>query len=333
MIKNDRVLQEEFIPDEIEHRHDEVNRISSALEPIIDDDKPDNVILFGPTGTGKTCIAKFTVAQLREQIPELNHQYVNCWQDYNRFRVIYRVLEGLGKTDDIRRRSTPKDELIERIRKHAKFPYVVILDEVDQLGETKALYDLYTLPNITMILIANKETELFYHLDDRVESRLKGSVRVKFDSYTVEELVSILEARVRWGLRPGVIERDELELIADMAAGDARVAIGVLRAAARQAEREGKDHITTKVIKQALPDAREKIDQRTLAKLNEHQQILYDIITDEDSIKPEALYSRYRDQAGNPRSDRTLRKYLNKMEQYNLIESEGSTRARIYRSI
>lgn len=331
MIEDSRVLQEEFIPDEVEHRHEEVNRLSDALEPCLHGDSAENAMLFGDTGTGKTCIARFTLDKLKEASPEVSYNYVNCWQDYNRFRVLYRLLEGKGQAVDIRRRSTPKDELLERLRDDADTPYIVILDEVDQLQDTKVLYDLYTIPYISMVLIANRETELFHYLGDRVASRLKGSVRIKFDAYTVRELVSILDSRVQWGLTPGVISHNELELIADLAAGDARIAIGILRSAAHIADREGHDEITTEVIKAAVPEARDEVDQRTIEKLNEHQRILYEIIQDREEVDPQPLYQTYQDRVEDPVTNRTIRKYLSKMDQYDLINAVGEGCGRVYR--
>jgi len=92
----------------------------------------------------------------------------------------------------------------------------MILDEVDQLQETRALYDLYSIPQITMVLIANRETELFADLDDRLRSRLQSSVRVRFDAYASEALVAICFDRVRWGLSDDAIGTGVLERIADI---------------------------------------------------------------------------------------------------------------------
>lgn len=331
MIEDARVLQEEFIPSEVEHRHEEVSRVSGALEPCIHGEPADHSILFGPTGTGKTCIARYVVTQLREVVPDLDHEYVNCWQNYNRYRVLYRLLEGLDRAADVHRQSTPKDELLERLQAGPDGPYVVVLDEVDQLQDTKVLYDLHTIPGLAMILIANRETQFFHHVDDRVASRLRGSVRVRFDTYSVDELVSILEARVRWGLAPDVISTDQLELIGDAAAGDARVAISVLRTAARLAEQDHLDEITTPVIRTAIPEGREEVDRRTVENLNEHQRILYDVIREREAVDPDELYDAYEERASDPMTARTLRKYLAKMDQYDLIEAVGEGRARVYR--
>ncbi|MFD1572479.1 AAA family ATPase, partial [Halorubrum laminariae] len=81
MITDARVLQQEFIPREIQHRDNEVNYLSSILEPITDGQSAEPILLYGPSGTGKTCIAQFILERLRENVVELDTQYVNCWED------------------------------------------------------------------------------------------------------------------------------------------------------------------------------------------------------------------------------------------------------------
>jgi Cdc6-like AAA superfamily ATPase len=83
------------------------------------------------------------------------------------------VLEGIDRTVDIHRQSTPKGVLLDRIRDYNGPPYVVILDEVDQLEDKSLLYDLYRIRNLTMILIANQEEELFSEIGNRLTSRLR----------------------------------------------------------------------------------------------------------------------------------------------------------------
>lgn len=124
---------------------------------------------------------------------------MNCWEDYNRFRALYRILEGIGKTLDIHKQSTPRDVLLERIRNYDGRHYVVILDEVDQLQDKKLLYDLYRIPNLTMVLIANREEDVFSTLDERLNSRLQTCARIRFNYYNLEELVTILKDRTNWG--------------------------------------------------------------------------------------------------------------------------------------
>lgn len=333
MIRDARVLQADFVPQEVVHRDPEANQLSNALEPIARDEPAETAFLFGPSGTGKTCLAKFIVERLRREVIDVEHQYVNCWQNYTRFRALYRVLEGIGRTVDVHRRSTPKDELLERLRAYDGPPYVVVLDEVDQLEDTDVLYDLYALPNVTMVLIANREEELFARTDERLSSRLANSTRVRFDKYSLDELVAILRARVDRGLDPDAVDRPQLERIADAAAGDARVAIGVLRNAARRAEREGLDRIPTPVVEETIPDARAEVRQKNVETLTPHQRTLYEIVVERGEVSPGELYEEYCSRVEDPRTKRTMRNHLSKMCHYNLVVAEGENRGRTYRPV
>lgn len=330
MITDARVLQPEFIPREVKHRDAEINTLSSVLRPLTNGNPADPAFLYGPSGVGKTCIAQVTVERLRESVVNINHQYVNCWEDHSRFKTLYRLLDGITQTIDIHRQSTPKDELLERLRTYDGPPYVVILDEVDQLEDKSLLYDLYRIPNLTMILIANSEEGLFASLDDRLNSRLTSSTRVHFRPYTNDELVAILQDRVRWGLNGNVITTNQLELIANAAAGDARIALGILRQATQQAQEQSCAEIPESLIRNAIPEAKSEIQQKTVDRLTEHQRLLYDIISEYGEITPSELYSEYTAQCSDPKTQRMVRNYLSKLEHYNLIESKGNTKARRY---
>jgi orc1/cdc6 family replication initiation protein len=333
MITNARVLRPKFVPQDVVHRDAEVSYLSSALRPITDGNPAETALLCGPSGAGKTCIARFTVQRLRENVLSIDSQYINCWEDSTRFKTLYRLLEGLDRAFDVHRQSTPKDELLERLRAHEGSPYVVILDEVDQIEDTGVLYDLYRTPGLTMVLIANGEEELFSRLDDRLVSRLQTATRVRFEKYRLDELVSILEDRVRWGLREGVIATDQLATIADAAAGDARVAIGVLRTAARRADQQEMESISYEIIHEAVPEAKAEIKQKNTEKLTPHQQTLYEIIAEDGGIAPGELYDRYEKRVGDPKTKRMVRNYLQKLCHYNLVVAEGDNRGRTYHPV
>ncbi|WP_232688481.1 Cdc6/Cdc18 family protein [Halobacterium zhouii] len=333
MIRDARVLQPEFVPGDIVHRTQEVRALSNALEPVTRGQTGETALLHGPSGSGKTCIARFATDRLRETVLDLTTQYVNCWEDYSRFKTLYRVLEGVDRTLNIHRQSTPKDELLERLREYDGPPYVVILDEVDQLEDTRVLYELYRTRGLTMVLIANREDALFGPLDDRVASRLRAATRIGFDCYTVDELVGILEPRVERGLREGAVTSAQLAMIADAAAGDARVGIEVLRVAARRASNQQLDSVSDDAIRNAVPEANAEIRQRNVEMLTADQRIVYEIIADREEVTPSELYAAYRERADDPKTNRTVRNYLQKMERYNLIRADGENRGRSYSSV
>lgn len=331
MIWNARVLQEDFLPKEVVHRHTEMNRLAAALEPVVEGDKPQNAFLVGPSGVGKTCIARYSLDKLQEQLLEVNTHYVDCWQHSKRFRVLYKVLEGVGTTYDIHR-STPHDEMLERLE-DLDTPYIVVLDEVDQLEDKGVLRELYAIPEVTMVLIANRESDVVATLDERLQSRLRSSERVSFDKYTDDEITSILSDRIQWGLDPDCITDEQVDRIATASAGNARDAIGILRSAARRGERSDSDVITDACLDEAIPEARAEIRQKNVDRLNSHQRMLYSLICDAGELSPGTLYSRYESAMDEPRTKRTCRTYLSKLQQYNLITAQGEGRSRVYTPI
>ncbi|WP_436909017.1 Cdc6/Cdc18 family protein [Halosimplex marinum] len=330
MIRDARVLRAGFVPREIEHRDAEVNHLSSVLDPITEGEPADTALVTGPSGAGKTCLAKFVTERLREEVLDIETVYVNCWRNYTRFRTLYQILDTLGKTIDIHRQSTPHDELVERLQQYDGPRTVVILDEADQLENPDVLYDLHSLPQFGLICIANSEEDLIARVDDRLVSRLRSSEHVRMDKYHVDQLQDILAARVRRGLDPDAITDAQLRRIADAAAGDARLAIGILRTAASAADRRGADRITDEMLLDAASDARDSIRQTNLDSLTPHQRVVYDIVREHGPLGPGEIHEYYTDEVEDPRTKRTVRNYLSKMTQYNLLTAEGTSRDREY---
>lgn len=330
MIRDARVLRAGFVPREVEHRDAEVNHLSSILEPCTYGEPADTALVTGPSGAGKTCISKFVAEQLREEVLDVEVTYVNCWRNYTRFRTLYQILDDLGKTIDIHRQSTPHDELIDRLQQYDGPRTVVILDEADQLEDPDVIYNLHSLPQFAVICIANSEEELFSRVDGRLVSRLRSSEHVRMDRYHDDQLFDILAARAKWGLEPDVIGNEQLSRIADAAAGDARLAIGILRSAAGKADRENRERITDDLLLDAADDARAEIKQKNVDSLTAHQRVIYDVVREYGPIGPSEIYSHYVEKVDDPRTLRTIRTYLSKLTQYNLVEATGTSRDREY---
>jgi len=329
MIQDARVLQDEYLPREIVHRHEEMSRLATALEPVVDGDKPQHALLTGPSGAGKTCIARATLDRLQEQVLDVHTAHVDCWLHPNDFRILYKLLEGLGTTYDIHR-STPTDELLQRLRDIDR-PYLIVLDEADQIEDPDLLRQLYAIPQITMILITNHERDLLTPLDERLQSRLRSSDTIEFDTYTHDQLVAILSDRAEWGLVENALRGEHIDRIAEAACGNARDGISILRSAARHAEHDGAEQIRDSHIRDAIPEARAQLRQKSLDRLSDDQLAVYQVLREGGELMPNEIVSRYSDRVDDPKTRRTVRKYLRKLEQYNLIVSEGQGPSRVYR--
>ena len=322
IVEDERVLSAGFLPNRMVHRDSERQEIANALNPILEGGQPRNTLLYGPPGTGKSTMAEYVVEKLREHDSSVTWGSVNCWKNPSRFKVYYELLQDMGQRM-IHRTGTPTDELVDTFEEKIRSrPAVVVLDEVDQIQDEKILYDMARYTRTGLIMIAN-QSNVFYNVDERIRSSLSSRKNIRFQAYKTDELIDILKDRRKWGLKPDTVETSQLKKIASRSNGDARIAINSLRIAAEQAEEKGLERIRNEDIESAVPEAVEKDHSESLEKLNDDQRILYNIIKKENEIKPRKLYDRYREEAKEPKVERTLRNYLRKMENYRLIESKG----------
>ena len=111
------------------------------------------------------------------------------------------------------------------------------------------------------------------------------------------------------------------------------MALSILRTAARQAHRNYETEITREIVAESIPEARVARHQKDLETLKPHQRTLYEIIEEHGEISPSELYAEYESRMDDPKTDRTVRNYLSKMDQYDVIDAEGTSRDRTYCSV
>jgi len=332
MITDERVLDDEYVPRTLRHRDGAMEQVALALSPIEDDREAEHALIFGPTGTGKTCLAKYATNEL-QQATVVRVQHIDCWQDNTRYQVLHRVVSSFDHaTPD--RSAASIGSLLTRLEAYSGPPFVVILDEAELLRDPNIVRDYHGRSGFSLIVIANDREEFFAEVPAAVESRLHGPVAT-LEPYSIAALVAILADRVEQGLRTGVIDTEQLETIADHAAGNAQKAITTLRLAARQGRRERAGTITDGMIAEAAGDAEKAIRDAHIKQLLSHQKIVYGVVCESDEwLTTTDIYERYRERVDDdPRSNRTIRKYLSKLAEYDLIAKEGATRGRTYRSL
>lgn len=196
------------------------------------------------------------------------------------------------------------------------------------------LHSLVDLPNVTLIMACLDENSFFTDLDPGLRSRLSAHRKLRLARYSTKELADIFPGRVKAGLTSGVIYERGIEYIAELAAGDARVAIALLRTAVERLRRSDEhSQITPAVVDKIQSLAHEDIRRRTIRELDTHKRLLYDIIQNAGPIKAPSLREEYEDRAANPVADATRRKYLRRLAEYDLIESWGSGCGTRYRTL
>jgi len=329
MIADARVLQENWVPYELHHREGQIQHFSSELKPITHGFSGENVLVTGPSGTGKTTIPKYVVEQLCSQVLGVRSGYVNCISDSTKSAVCHSLVQDAGRGNDLRPEGTPTSVYFDRLREMDDH-FVAILDEVDVIEDELTIHALHDLSNVTMILIAVSEDDLFADLDSRVVSRLRGSAKVSLDKYSHSELCDIVDGRIAHALRAGVVEEGVVDYISDVSAGDARHAITLLRRGVREATKAGDDNLTVDRVEGVREDVREEIHDRHVDTLGTHQRHLYEIVRDAGEISSAELHARYEDRVSVPKAKSTRRNYIQSLERYDLIRAVGKTRSRRY---
>jgi Cdc6-like AAA superfamily ATPase len=334
MITDARVFDtRDFVPgrEMVVARHDQISALSKDVESFLDGFGKTHTLITGPTGSGKTCVARVVLEELRRERLGARTSHVDCWQHHSDFAFIASLLEGIGRPVGLDERNVRHDELLRRLRDDDERPYVVVLDEVDQLDNLNVLHDIYRIDHVYPIMICNRETDLFSRFEARSRSRWGVGQRLRLSSYSLEEIRNILQRRASYGLQPETVSDGVLERVADESAGDARLAIESLKHAALVAADQEDDVITADLVPDAIENAREDVRQKTLSSLNRDQRILYQILEEYGrGMSMGELDSEYHSRVSNPKSTRTLRRYLQKMQHYNLIEVSGEKRGRKY---
>ena len=269
LIKNKKVLQTTYLPEELPHRKEQIDRIVSIISIALSGEKPSNIIVYGKTGTGKTAVLNYIGKELRKADPGIEkcyYLYVNCEVVDTAYGILYNIasqfIQDIGKKIPFTGWSFEKlyEELYTEMENLNRV-FVIVLDEVDHMITKKGDAILYYLAKINEHLSKSKVSligisnnmKFLELLEPKARSRLGGESMI-FPPYSRNQLEDILKNRAQEVFDEGVLEDTVIPVCAAMAAkneGDARTAIDLLRTAADIAERNGDSVITEAHVKSA----------------------------------------------------------------------------------
>jgi cell division control protein 6 len=256
VLRSESYLDTGYQPEKPVGRDREVQRIVESVRPVTRRKTPENLLVYGPAGVGKTTSVRHVFDHLEDETTS-KAVYINCWQYNTRPSLLTELLIQLGYPAP--RKGKPVDELLSKVREwlDKNGGVAVALDEFDQLeNRTEVIYDLQMVNEeadnqLGLVMVSNQHPRQI-ELDPRSQSRLNCQT-LEFQSYNTHQLVEILEKRVEQAFRPGTVPDEVIEEIAEHVAeksGDCREALQLLLQAGRNADRDQErkvrlDHINS----------------------------------------------------------------------------------------
>ncbi len=293
MFSDRRVFDPRHSPSTLRHRDAQVHAMVLNLADALEGHIPGNMILYGPTGAGKTAAARFVIQQLEERAEAIgssvtSHE-VNAQHTNTRYRVLHSIATRLWEKGDVTIPFTgwPADRVLEetvRRMDRRSGVHVIVLDEMDRLAtqsEEQLLYDLTTL-NVLLstarasIIGISNNFSFTDSLAGPIRSRLAAE-DIVFTPYTADQVNDILIDRAKDGLHEGAWDESGIRLCADLAAkehGDARRAIDLLRVSAQRAEISDANSIDIEHVISAQAQMEQDRAITLMQGLPEHQKLI-----------------------------------------------------------
>ncbi len=317
IFKNKDALTIRYDPEEIPHRENEIASLAKVLAPVLRNEKPSNLFIYGKPGTGKTLVTTHVVKKLNEVSNERNIPlktiYINCKMrkvSDTEYRLISQIIRNFGK--EVPPTGLPTDEVYRiffDVVENSSSNVIIVLDEIDYLVKRAGDGILYNLTRInqqlknskvTIVGISNDVT-FTNNLDARVKSSLSEE-EIVFSPYDAIQLRDILKSRAKVAFNEGVVDDSVISKCAAYAArehGDARKALDLLRVAGEIAEREGRE----KIEEEDIDRAQDKLETESIIEIvrklpKQSQVVLYSIIyvlkTKQPPIFTGEMYNLYR---------------------------------------
>ncbi len=334
-----------------------------AFRDTLDGERPPDLLLYGPSGTGKTLTVKAVAEKVKDRATEKDIDFdfvaVNfkTMESHSLDRAVWKLghqtAKKAGVVWDIPRKGVSTDakyvRLYEIVDRHFD-ALVFILDEIDTLtghaGEDEPAYSrlLYSLSRVmaeqhvdTLVstVVITNHPKFRENLDSRTDSSYNPT-GIHFSDYDANELIEILNRR-RDAFKDGALADGVIRLVAAYGAkneGDARRAIDLLRDAGEIANRNAETVVTEQHVHAANDSV---VKNRVLEivggmslqkKLSLYAAAVVADINDGAAPSP-AVYTLYQEICQRTGRDvytqETVNSHINKAGTYGVLESERTS--------
>ncbi|WP_255170982.1 Cdc6/Cdc18 family protein [Natrononativus amylolyticus] len=355
IFRNKDLLQVSHLPDgdRIIGREQELSNLAGAIQPALTGSTPNNVLVYGKTGTGKSLCSKFITNQAISRAAEndvtIGVAYVDCLQESTETQAVQSLAHQLNDRTEtsisIPHSGLSTSEYYRRLWRIIDERFdaaLVILDEVDKMEDDDILMQLsravesgkLSSSTIGTIGISNK-IRYKESLDERIKSSLCEREYV-FPPYDATQIQEILHSRSD-AFHDGVIEDSVIPRVAALAArehGDARKAIDILRFAGEIAEEKTLDTVSETCVNQAHEREETSRLAELISKSPSHAKLVLEAMAllakqpdrTDDAVQTTEVYDLYKRLCDRDDSShlklRRVRDILSELEFLSIIEQE-----------
>ena len=265
IIEDKDILRDNWQPEELIEREEELDMYTSALTPIVRGWQPNNIFLYGVTGSGKTVATRQLITELLDECKNyddvnLNVVDMNCKSLNSSYQVAVNLVNEMRDPSyqlttldldkpQISETGHPQQQVFDELYDDIETvggTVLFVLDEIDNIGTSDDI--LYELPRakstynldakIGVIGISND-----FKFRDNLSPKVKDTLceeEIMFSPYNANELQQILRQRAQKAfIDEKYLEQEVIPLCAAFAAqdsGSARQALRLLRKSADIAE-------------------------------------------------------------------------------------------------
>ena len=300
-------------------------------------------VITGPVGSGKTVITRRFGEDLQRLLDgrrKIVLAHVNCRNHPTTSQVLQQIALSLDSGHP--ERGFSSGEIVQSIRRNLnshESHLLLVLDEVDVLIRREKSDLIYKLLRIDegqdqqgslSLILVSQDASMLKLFEAAIISRLGESNILDLQPYDELELVGIARQRYEEACRPGSVGDETLAKIGRFASdsGDARLAIELLEAAVRRAEKDGRGDVLVEDVRPSTLRAA-SVEPSQVDNLGRHQKLVLlgicrrlkkvDEISSGDAQK---LYNLVCEEFGaRPRSYTTFWKHLKVLETQGLIET------------
>jgi cell division control protein 6 len=339
-------LREDYQPEQLVGRDEELETYQSALQPVINGEQPNNVFLYGKTGVGKTAATRYLLSHLREDAAQyddiqLSLVFLNCDGLSSSYQVATHLVNELrDESNQISTTGYPLAAVYEMLwdeLDNIGDTVLIVLDEIDNITDDSLLYQLprarandkLSNAKVGIIGISND-----FSFRDDLSPKVKSSLcenEIHFPAYDANDLIAILEQRASVAFHDDVLADGVIPLCAAYGAkdaGDARQSIDLLMKAGDVARDDGATTITEDHVERGRNALERGRIEEGVRGLTEHGHlVLYALVTHEledntpvrsRDIRPR--YTRFAELAErDPLVPRRMRDHLGELAMLGII--------------